>query len=45
MAYEAWAALSESQIESQQQVEPLWNQASGRRPQVQLWQENLDSVP
>ena len=40
MAYEAWAALSDSQITSQQQVAPLWNQASGWQPQVRLWQEN-----
>ena len=40
MAYEAWAALSDSQSTSQQQVAPLWNQASGRQPQVRLQQEN-----
>ena len=40
MAYEAWAALSDSQIKSQRQVAPLWNQASGRQPRVRLRQEN-----
>jgi hypothetical protein len=39
-AYESWAALSDSQITSQQQVTPLWNQASGQQPQVRLWSEN-----
>ena len=27
MAYEAWAAQSDSQITSQRQIAPLWNQA------------------
>ena len=40
MAYEAWAALKDSQITSQQQVAPLWDQALGWQPQVRLWQEN-----
>ena len=39
-SYEAWATLSDSQITSQRQVAPLWNQASGRRPRVRLRQEN-----
>ena len=30
VAYEAWAALSDSQITSQQQLAPLWNQSSGQ---------------
>ena len=40
MAYETLAALSDSQNTSQRQVAPLWNQASGWRPRVRLWQEN-----
>ena len=40
MAYEAWAVLSDSQITSQRQVAPLWNQALGRRSRVRLRQEN-----
>jgi acetyl-CoA carboxylase beta subunit len=40
MPYKAWAALSDSQITSQQQVAPLWNQASGRQPRVRLRKEN-----
>ena len=44
-ANEAWVALCDSQIKSQWQVAPLWNQASGQRPQVRLRQENWASVP
>ena len=40
IAYEAWVALSDSQSTSQQQVTPLWNQASDQQPQVRLQQEN-----
>jgi hypothetical protein len=29
IAYEAWAALSDSQIISQRQLAPLWHQSSG----------------
>ena len=39
IAYEAWAALSDSQSTSQRLLAPLWNQASGQRPQVRLRQE------
>ena len=41
IAYEAWVALSDSQIKSQRQVAPFWNQASGRQPQVRLQQKKL----
>ena len=40
MAYDAWLVLSDSQIKSQQQVAPFWNQASGWQPQVRLQQKN-----
>ena len=39
IAYEAWAALSDSQSTSPRQLAPLWNQTSGQRPQVRLWPE------
>jgi hypothetical protein len=38
-AYEAWAALSDSQSTSQRELASLWNQASGQQPQVRLWPE------
>jgi hypothetical protein len=39
IAYVAWAALSDSQSTSQRLLAPLWNQASGKRPQVRLQSE------
>jgi hypothetical protein len=39
IAYEAWAALSDSQRTSQRKLAPLWNQTSGQRPRVRLWPE------
>jgi acetyl-CoA carboxylase beta subunit len=39
IAYEAWAALSDSQITSQRQLAPLWHQTSGQQSQVRLWPE------
>ena len=35
-AYEAWAALSDSQLPKQRQLAPLWNQALCQLPQVRL---------
>ena len=43
VAYEAWAALSDSQTTSQQQLAPLWNQSSGPWPQVR-YSHNVDLV-
>jgi hypothetical protein len=40
IAYEAWAALSDSQSTSPRQLAPLWrNQTSGQRPLVRLQPE------
>jgi hypothetical protein len=39
IAYEAWAALSDSQSTSPRKLAPLWNQTSGQRPQVRLQPE------
>jgi hypothetical protein len=39
IAYEAWAALRDSQSTSHRLLAPLWSQASGQQPQVRLWPE------
>ena len=39
IAYEAWAALNDSQSTSPRQLAPLWNQSSGQRPLVRLQPE------
>ena len=39
IAYEAWAALSDSQSTTQKQLASLWNQALDQQPRVRLQPE------